>query len=261
MSVPALAWPASMSPLSKRLGYTVSKGVYLPAVRAIGVRVTVTRGTARIHAGPVDATSHRLLTSLVAGQSHRIANLYAGEVVSVQGNTSFTYTIERPAAAAAFPCSAPAGCGGVVESVPSRWRCNVSSCSGSEWVGHTVTWPAWAAYESNGRLGISSRTVYSTDGRILYPYMGAWADGCEVTAVTGKVLIIEWKRGAAVWRQRSLQPGETYVIDLVGSEDGAMIETADGAPFSVTLNNCNPRPVPDLTRPRRPAQRPHLASR
>jgi hypothetical protein len=94
--------------------------------------------------------------------------------------------------------------------------------------------------------------VYSADGQVLYPYMGAWADGCEVTAVTGRVLIIEWERGADVWRRTFVDPGETHVIDLVGSEDAAMIETEENGPaFSVTLRNCNPRPLPDLIRPQR----------
>lgn len=236
-----------MSPVSKRLGYRVSEGVYLPAVWARGVKVSVTRGRARILAGRIDAESHRVLATLAAGQSHRITNLNAGEVVSVQGKAPFTYTIAREHVpmppVMALPCFDPMRCE-VVTSVSSRWRCNVSNCSGSAWVGQTVAWPAWAAHESNGRSGFNSRTVYSPDGRVLYPYMGAWADGCEVTAVSGKVLIIEWARGTDVWRRTFLDPGTTYVIDLVGSEDTAMIETEENGPsFSVTLNNCNPRPL------------------
>ena len=69
----------------------------------------------------------------------------------------------------------------------SYWSCNVSTCSGEAWVGQAVTWPAWAANESNARSGFFSRTVYSADGQTLHPYMGAWSDGCEVTAVTGTV--------------------------------------------------------------------------
>ena len=73
--------------------------------------------------------------------------------------------------------------------------------------------------------------------------MGPWADGCEVTAVSGTVLIIEWHRGTDVWRQTLLEPGETHVIDLVGSEDNAMIESQDNAPtFRVILDHCNPQP-------------------
>ena len=75
--------------------------------------------------------------------------------------------------------------------------------------------------------------------------MGAWADGCEVTAVSGLVLIIEWERGTDQWRETYLDPGESHVIDLVSPEDGAMIETAEGWPaFSITLRNCTPQPLP-----------------
>lgn len=75
--------------------------------------------------------------------------------------------------------------------------------------------------------------------------MGNWADGCEVTAVSGNVLIIEWERGTEVWRETHLGPGQTYVIDLIGSEDGAMIETNEFPEgFSVTLSNCTPQPLP-----------------
>jgi len=81
---------------------------------------------------------------------------------------------------------------------------------------------------------------------VLYPYMGAWANGCEVTAVGGPVLIIEWERGSEVWREKRLARNETYVITLTGSENGAMIESEDGPGryFAVTLKNCDPQPVP-----------------
>ncbi|MCB0184757.1 MAG: hypothetical protein KDE31_10850, partial [Caldilineaceae bacterium] len=91
----------------------------------------------------------------------------------------------------------------------------------------------------------NSRTVYSVDGEILYPYMGAWADGCQITVVSGTALIIEWKRGTDVWRQTPLSPGETYTISLAAPEDGAMIETFDYYPtFSVVLENCTPEELP-----------------
>ena len=73
--------------------------------------------------------------------------------------------------------------------------------------------------------------------------MAAWADGCHVTAVTGTVLIVEWQRGTDEWRETLLAQGETHVIDLVGAEDNALIESPDnGSPFTVRLNNCDPNP-------------------
>jgi hypothetical protein len=73
--------------------------------------------------------------------------------------------------------------------------------------------------------------------------MGAWADGCEVTALSGIVLIIEWQRGTDIWRETVLTPGDVYVINLHAPEDGAMIETTDGHGgfFSVSLRNCTPQ--------------------
>jgi hypothetical protein len=237
-----------MSPLSKRLGYTVSSRIYLPAKEAMGTTVSLTRGRARIYAGSLNTPSHRVLATLEAGQSHRITNLFVGEVVSVQGNAPFSYTIAPPVKPVPplvrpRPCTDPMSCE-VVTSVTSYWLCNVPTCFGSPWVGEALVWPGWAAHERNDRSGVHSRTVYSATGEVLHPYMGAWADGCQVSAVTGTVLIIEWQRGADVWRETLIEPGETHVIDLVGSEDSALIESNDFAPsFSVRLKNCNPQPL------------------
>jgi len=75
--------------------------------------------------------------------------------------------------------------------------------------------------------------------------MGSWANGCEVTAVSGVVVIIEWERGSNVWRSTSLQPGQTHTIQLTSPENGAMIETDDGhvGGFSVSLQNCTPQVI------------------
>jgi hypothetical protein len=111
-------------------------------------------------------------------------------------------------------------------------------------VGAVISWPEWSAYPNNSRPGSSSRTVYTEAGDILHPYMGAWADGCEVTAQSGQVLIIEWQRGTNVWTEIWLSPGQTHTISLTGLQDGAMIEAEDYSPgFSVVLDNCNPEPV------------------
>jgi hypothetical protein len=108
-----------------------------------------------------------------------------------------------------------------------------------------INWPSWAAYGSNGRAGDLSRSVFDADGNALYPYMGSWANGCEVTAQSGIVEIVEWERGTNTYRETFLQPGEVHVISLVSPEDGAMIETYDSGPqFSVTLRNCTPQPLP-----------------
>ena len=149
-----------------------------------------------------------------------------------------------PALTPSVPCTDPTTCD-PVHSVQARWRCNVAECTSADWTGAVIPWPSWSAYQNNARSGDNSRSVYSLDNQSLYPYMGSWADGCEVTAVSGIVLIIEWQRGQNVWRETLIEPGQTHIIDLVAPEDGAMIEARDGSStsFSVSLENCTPQNI------------------
>jgi hypothetical protein len=79
---------------------------------------------------------------------------------------------------------------------------------------------------------------------MLYPYMGAWASGCRVTALAGDVLVIEWHRGTDEWRATYLQPGDSHVIQLTSPEDNALIETPDTpTDMVVSLENCTPQVV------------------
>jgi hypothetical protein len=74
--------------------------------------------------------------------------------------------------------------------------------------------------------------------------MGSWANGCEVTTISGTALIIEWQRGTNVWRETYVPAGQTYTITLISPEDGALIEWNDPQPeFSVSLSNCNPQVI------------------
>ena len=74
--------------------------------------------------------------------------------------------------------------------------------------------------------------------------MGPWANGCQVTAISGNVLIIEWERGTDTWNDTLLSPGESHTIELISPEDGAMLESPnDSSIFSVSLNNCNPENI------------------
>ncbi|MCC7409081.1 MAG: hypothetical protein IT442_13515 [Phycisphaeraceae bacterium] len=129
-----------------------------------------------------------------------------------------------------------------VAAVQARWVCNVPGLKAGDWLGSAIVWPAWVAYESNARQKEHSRTVYSLDGQILYPYMGPWADQMQVTGVSGLALIIEWKRGTNIWREKFIHPGETHTIHLVGPEDCAMIEGPEEG-FSVCLANIHPRKI------------------
>ena len=149
------------------------------------------------------------------------------------------------------PCTDGLNCN-PVSAVPAYWRCNIPECSGGDWVGTVINWPSWAAYESNGRSGNNSRTVYSavSGGNVLYPYMGSWADGCEVTAISGIVLIIEWERGTDIWRETYLSPGQSHTINLISPEDGVLLESPnDLTIFTVSLSNCTPQNIYGTTTP------------
>jgi hypothetical protein len=131
----------------------------------------------------------------------------------------------------------------VIRSIPARWRCHQTpGCFSDPWPGSVIDWPAWAAHQDNGRTGNVLRFVYSTKGEPLHPYMGPWAHGCEVTAVSGTVKVVEWQRGSEQWRETVLRPRESHVISLVPPEDSALIEGPDDSSvFSVSLRGCTPQ--------------------
>jgi hypothetical protein len=233
----AFAWSQFPEASSTRLGYTTSAPVYLPASIANRLTIGVATGAVNVYAGFPSAMSHRLVTSLSVGNSVGSLGLVDGEVLSVQSNAAFTLELTL-----APPSGDPPS--GGINSVPAFWRCNIPGCTDGDWYGAVIPWPSWSAYESNARSGLSSRTVYSATGELLYPYMGSWANGCEVTSVSGSVLIIEWQRGTDLWRATTLTPGQTHTIQLIAPEDGALIETDSTPSFSVTLRNCNPQVVP-----------------
>ncbi|MCC7205309.1 MAG: hypothetical protein IT441_09540 [Phycisphaeraceae bacterium] len=131
-----------------------------------------------------------------------------------------------------------------VSSIETRWICNQPGFYRAPWTGAVIAWPRWAAYECNARSKDQSRTVHAlADGRMLYPYMGPWANGGQITVVSGDVLIIEWNRGSETWREKRLKPGDTYTIALQSHEDNAMIESPDGVEpkFTVSLANFKPQ--------------------
>ena len=234
----ALVWPAVTNPVTHRLGYTVTDGIYLPAEVANGMMVWIDSGSASLYVGMPNGASHSLLTTITAGGFYEVQGVPPGGVLSVQSSAQFSYAFT-------LADSAPIGDPNDIQSVSAYWRCNLPGCNWDNWAGAVINWPSWAAYSTNARSGISSRTVYSLNGELLYPYMGAWANGCQVTAKSGTVLIIEWERGTDVWRETYLGAGETHVINLTSPEDGAMIETYDaGPPFSVELHNCTPQALP-----------------
>lgn len=239
LSGQALVWEAAEA-IGTRLGYTVSPRVYLPATRANGATIGIESGTAEAYAGAPGDDAHRLLAALGSEQSFQVTGLASDEVLSVQSDTPFTYHATLPPPGETDPDDDP---GEVIQSTQAFWRCHTPDCSGPDWTGAVIAWPASAAYQSNNRSGDQSRSVFSADGTPLYPYMRDWAQGCKVTAESGTVLIIEWQRGTDVWRETWLEPRQSHVINLVPPEDGAMIETFEGSPgFSVSLKDCTPPP-------------------
>lgn len=242
LTAEAVVWPDDAGALAARLGYTASPAIYLPAARANGAHLAVDTGSADAYAGRPDDSSQRLLATISAGQAFDVAGLVDGEVLSVQADAPFTYRVQL--GDPGDPPPAPAG--DAIQAIQAFWVCDIPECSGDPWTGAVIAWPAWAAYQSNARSYDQSRSVFDADGAPLYPYMGAWADGCEVTAVSGPVLIIEWQRGTDAWREIPLASGQSHTIHLVAPEDGAMIETYDGVPgFSVSLRSCTPQPLPE----------------
>lgn len=236
----ALVWPAAAQAHTTRLGYTTSKGIYLPAEQANGATISITSGTAGAYAGRPGAESHRLLTSISPGGTYQVTGLVSGEVLSIQGGSTFKYSITLPD----VPPGTGTG-GSVIASKAARWRCNTPGCSSPDWVSHVIDWPSNTAYSTNARSGDQSRTVYTPGGQLMHPYMGTWANGCKVTVEDGTVIIIEWQRGTDQWRETWLFPGESYTINLVAPENGAMIESYDNSPgFEVKLSNCNAQPLP-----------------
>ncbi|TDC35882.1 PKD domain-containing protein [Kribbella albertanoniae] len=238
-------WPAEAEPIRTRYGYTVSHDVYAPVSKVAGWKITVTSGSASVYAGPVDGP-HSSLAALSAGESYTVSSaLNSSSIVSVQSGSPFEYAIVPgdPGPPPPPACTDPTTCD-PVSWVSARWRYAGTGEASDDWYGGVITWPVGTAYQGNGRSGYNARVVYSESGVPLYPYMGAWADGCIVRVVTGRALIIEWERGTDEWRETLVYAGETHTISLSGSENGAMIETNnDLEPFTVSMSNCTPQPL------------------
>lgn len=241
----ALVWQIERGAIPTYLGYTASATVYLFGSRANGVDLWIETGTADLQAGLPGDLWPRTLATLHAGEAFHVTGLSISEVLSAQSDQPFTYRVRVPPAS--DPPGDPPGSGprgDVMQAIPALWRCNVPECWSDDWTGAVISWPSWAAYPSNARPGNLSRSVFSWDDTPLYPYMGAWADGCEVTGESGITRVIEWQRGSGQWRDTWLYPGQSHVIHLVPPEDGALLEGYDASPgFSASLRNCTPQPL------------------
>jgi hypothetical protein len=241
----ALVWQVERGAIATRLGYTASETVYLFGSRANGADIWIETGTADLQAGLPGDIWPRTLATLHAGEAFHVTGLANTQVLSVQSDQPFTYLVSVP------PASDPPGdppSGGpadLMQAIPALWRCNdVPGCFSDDWTGAVIAWSSATAYQSNDRSGNLSRSVFAWDDTPLYPYMGAWAEGCEITGESGIARVIEWQRGSDQWRDTWLYPGQTHVIRLVPPEDGALIEGYDASPgFSVSVRNCTPQPL------------------
>jgi hypothetical protein len=244
LSGQALVWQVERGAITTHLGYTASETVYLFGSRANGADLWIDTGTADLIAGLPGDVWPRTLATLHAGDAFHVSGLGNAEVLSVQSDQPFTYRISLPPASDPPGDPSSGGPGDVMQAPPALWRCNVPDCWSDDWTGAAIAWPSWAAYPSNARPGNLSRSVFAWDDTPLYPYMGPWADGCEITGESGIARVIEWQRGTDQWRDTWLYPGQTHVIRLVPPEDGALIEGYDASPgFSVSVRNCTPQPL------------------
>ena len=244
LTAQALVWQVERGAIATHLGYTTSATIYLFGSRANGADLWIDSGTAVLKAGLPGDFWPRTLATLHAGDAFHVTGLGFGEVLSAESDAPFTYRVNLPPASDPGPSDSGAG-GNLMQATPSLWRCNVSDCFSDDWTGAVVSWPSWAAYQSNARPGNLSRSVVAWDDTPLYPYMGAWADGCEVVGMSGITRVIEWQRGSGQWRDTWLYPGQSHVIRLVPPEDGALLEGYDASPgFTASLRNCTPQPLP-----------------
>ncbi|WP_345119683.1 hypothetical protein, partial [Knoellia locipacati] len=139
----AAVWPAAAEPTRARHGYTVTHDVYAAAAKVVGWTVTITNGNASIYAGTPNG-SHSRLASLQAGQSHTLPTLSTGVVVSVQGSSTFRYTLTPTTP----PTEEPAG-----TSVLAAWNCTGTPCPwGNQTTDEAAVWPA-AAEPTRARHG------------------------------------------------------------------------------------------------------------
>ncbi|MFT3922262.1 MAG: hypothetical protein QM778_06985 [Myxococcales bacterium] len=91
-----VAWPAELHPQNARMLYSNSAPIYLGATAAEGITLHGVEGSAGIYAGSTSAESHRPLGTIGPGISLTITNLQPDDLVSVQSDSPFSYTLELP---------------------------------------------------------------------------------------------------------------------------------------------------------------------
>jgi hypothetical protein len=223
----ALAWPATALATTTRFGYTTSDPVYLPAARSNGATIWVDTGSATAYAGTPGASSHRVLASIAAGQLYTVSGLAAGEMLSVQADSGFTYQIDLPTPPEEPPPTTPTG-------TPSdlvTWTCTNSGCPwGTEpFTGYALTWPAGTDASSN-RIG------YTTSKAI---YLGAnRANGTKVSIDSGTASLYAGFPGAQSHRLiTTLSASQTFTVSGIASGEVLSVQSDSAFYFHVEVSN------------------------
>jgi hypothetical protein len=150
VSAHAVEWPATTGAGSHQLGYTVSKGIYLPSDVANGTTLDVQNGTAFIYAVTLNSASDRFIAQISAGSSYQVSGLTANEFLAVYSGSAFSYQ-------AVLPGQDP----GATNSQMTTWSCAGAPCPwGASVNAHAAAWPA-SAQPVNNQLGyLASRNIY-----------------------------------------------------------------------------------------------------
>lgn len=220
----AVVWPASLVPTANRLGYSGSASIYLAAAHANGATITLTSGAATVYAGKPGGTSmHRVLRALSPGQPYEVAWIAPGEVVSVQGESSFSYEVTTlEPSDAGVPDAGVSG--QLTASESATWQCTSSPCPwGGALTGNAIAWHA-------STDPLATRLGYSVSPAL---YLSAeHANGATVSIMSGTASIFAGPAGEVSHTLlATLSDGQSYTISGLASGDVVSVQN-DNYPFS-----------------------------
>ncbi|MGD9695523.1 MAG: hypothetical protein AB7V42_07685 [Thermoleophilia bacterium] len=234
----AVVWPASVSPVAVRLGYTTSQPIYLPADRANGATITVTSGGAAIYAGRPEDGSHRQIGSAGPGSPFQIAGLAAGEVVSVQ-NDGGPFAYGFAIGDSETPAPPPASQG--TDSQAVTWTCTGAPCPwGSSTGGNAAVWPS-------GSGATAARLGYTVSAPIYLP--ASAANGAVITITGGSANLFAGAPDAPSHNFiTTLNTGQSYTVAGLAADQVLSLQNDSAAfAYGVTLGDGSSTPTPPAT--------------